>query len=140
MNTSPAPALPSPILNTDPALEAHVGALLDKAIQPQLWFMFLDSDNRRLPILMPGSNIPHYPDEGRDVRYLAEIFGGLFSHLQHPLAQLVVVIERPGRVFLTEADRCWVRTIQLAASVSNTRLRATLLCHDGGVRLVPPQE
>ena len=120
------------ILTTDTDLLERVTELLEHGIRRQLWLMFLDADDRQLPLLMP-SNLPLTPG-AKDVQKLGEFIRQLMDQVE--ARTIVVTLERSGSEQLTAADRAWFRLVRDACAVAKAPLRGPLLCHRHGVRWV----
>jgi len=119
-------------LRTDEEVLERASLLLGHALRRQLWLMFLDEDERQLPVLMP-SYLPRRPRaEHRD--NLGRLFGVLCEDADAD--SLIVAYERRGPAELTDADRAWLATVHTGCADAAIPLRALLLVHDGGVRWV----
>jgi hypothetical protein len=113
-----------------------VGALLEGAMRRQLWLLFLDREERPLPLLLP-SDIPRRPrvgDEERMARFVGEVAreigAGAFVH----------VYERRGADSLGADDRAWLRLGATVAALTGLRHRGPVLLHDGGARWIGEED
>jgi hypothetical protein len=119
-------------LTTDALIEARVAALVGKAIRSQLWFLFLDGEQRQLPLLVPVGGLPAWPDSSMPA--LADRLGEKMDEVA--AASVVVVVERYADRALTAADRRWARAVHDAFDERRLAVRAILLSHRAGVRWV----
>lgn len=119
-------------LETDSDVLARVTALVRNAIKRQVWLMFLDSDRRQLPVLLP-TEIPASPGDED-----AELIGSFISTMTSEVdaATVVITLERPGTPELTDTDRAWLETLSRAAEASGIPYHGPYLCHRRGVRSV----
>jgi hypothetical protein len=119
-------------LVTDALIEERVAALVGRACQRQLWFLFLDEDQVQLPLLVPIDDPPTQPEEniGNLVRLVEEAMEATDAH------SVVVVIERYAEAVLTANDRAWAGSIHNAFDAQAIPLRGILLSHRRGVRWV----
>jgi hypothetical protein len=117
-------------LDTDERLLEEVGMLLGSAVRRGLWLLFLDSQQRLCPTLVPIDGTPRLPGPGE-----GEAFAPLLDWLSEGEGAEAVafVIERRGGAGVTAADREWARCLRAAA------LAAELL-HDGGASWLPGDE
>lgn len=143
MNT-PITSVP---LTDDTTLINHFAPMLDTAIRRQLWIFFLDEDDRPLGPAMPIDDYPTNPrarvktdDVGEHTA--AELFGIRFASLTSDLglAQIVLVWERPGGRALKGVTREWARMLGDALQRHGAQVRAHLLLHSGGLRVIAPGE
>lgn len=102
----------------------------------QLWLMFLDAEAFQLPLLMPSS-IPRHPGK-RHTDNFAHFVGDLVEELD--AAAVVFVLERPGSDSLSQTDREWLGLAANACHRAGVLLRGPLLCHDGGLRWIGPED
>ncbi len=123
-------------LRSDPEVLDRVRALLGRAHRRQLWLMFLDHDDRQLPLLMP-SDIPPRPEPG-DARRLAAFIRDLVDELD--ARSVIVSLERRGRDELTELDREWLGMMRDAAAFAAVPMRGPLLVHRSGVRWIAAED
>ena len=117
-------------LVTDEQVLQRVASLLERAVRRQLWLLFLDEQQRQLPVIMP-SYVPRSPDDGELERF-AGFLGVLFEDVD--AEALIVVYERRGRDELSEPDRRWLRFVDAACRAAAVPVRGPLLLHDRGVR------
>jgi hypothetical protein len=126
-----------PPLTSQAAIEERVVLLIGRAARRQIWFLFVDDEDRQLPLLIPVQDPPSQPKEDDDRR-----FAGLLANAwdQVDARGFVVVLERFGGMTLTPADSAWARTLTDAAALSPLRLHGILLSHARGVRWVTPDD
>jgi len=123
-------------LDADDAVHERVTALLERAMRRQIWLMFLDDEAFQLPVLMPSS-IPRRPGKGHTDNF-ARFIGELVEQLA--AAAVVFVLERPGSDAVTPTDREWLSLAANACHRAGVPLRGPLLCHDGGLRWIGPED
>jgi len=123
-------------LSSDDKLLQRAELLLEHALRRQIWLMFLDSDSRQLPVIMP-TYVPERPG-----RREAEGFGRFLRELvdDFEAASVAITCERRGGDSYDDADREWFRLIRDACLSSDVALRGPMLCHDSGVRWVAPED
>ncbi|QKJ18732.1 hypothetical protein [Microbacterium hominis] len=134
-------------LRTDDQLRLALEDLLQCANLPQLWFIFLDEDQHLVGPFMPGDGYPDDPAQPVDTDDLgtvpsAEVMAvrvGMIAELVGA-AHAVLVWERPGPDRLTEGVRAWVRAVAAACLAREVSLRAQLLLHDDGLRMLVPDD
>lgn len=119
-------------LTTDALVQERVADLIGRAIQHQLWFLFLDQDQVQLPLVIPVGELPILPD-----LFLDTVAARLHEAMEAEAASaVIVVIERYADATLTSADREWARAIHLSFVQAGVAVRAILLSHRRGVRWV----
>lgn len=123
-------------LTTDEQVLTRVLDLIQHAIRRQIWLMFLDEDQRQLPLLMP-SYVPRHPESGA-VGPFGEFLGSLFEEVD--ASSMVIIFERIGSDTLGEGDREWFRLIHAACVAEGIPLRGPILAHDGGVRWIATED
>lgn len=123
-------------LVTDDAVRDRVSALLESAMRRQLWLMFLDEESFQLPLLMPSA-IPRRPGK-RHTENFAHFIGDLVDELG--CAAVVFILERPGSDSISTSDREWLALATAACQRAGVPLRGPLLCHDGGLRWIGPED
>lgn len=123
-------------LTTDDEVLRRAELLLGHAIRRQLWLMFLDEDDRQLPLLMP-TYVPRRPGPGHRENY-ARVLGVLFEDADAD--SMVVAYERRGSEALTAADRDWLGLVREACADAGIPVRGPLLVHDGGIRWIAPED
>lgn len=123
-------------LTTDDLLLERVSDLIDCALRRQLWLMFLDEEERQIPVLMPAY-VPRRP-EGERAAMTGEFLRATFDEVG--AASLVVVLERRGRAAVTASDREWLRLVHDACLTEEIPLRGPLLAHTKGVRWVAAED
>lgn len=145
MTTMPSP--PGPPLTNDDVMVAFLDRLLQNAIRRQIWFLFLDDDQRLMSPVMPNDDFPDDPHEAITVDDLgrctaAELIAARFAMLQDEIgaSHLLVVWERPGDRSLSDQDREWARTLGPALVAAGARLRGQLLLSTDGHRVIAPDD
>lgn len=123
-------------LTTDEQVLERVGLLVRNALRRQLWLMFLDGDDRQLPVLMP-TDVPANP-RSADPSDLARFIHGVNDDLG--ASSIVVALERRGSDEISDDDRAWFRLVQGAAAMADLRLRGPVLVHTRGVRWVAVED
>lgn len=135
-HAAPHSALDGPLLE-DRDLRERVSSLIGPAYRRALWPILLDREGFQLPILYPVDGLPVHPDEERTERIVATLAKAV-AH--HDVGSLAFALERPGRAFLGETDRVLARHLAAACHRRAIPLRALLLVHDEGVRVVADSE
>lgn len=137
MNPPPYDRENLPPLTSQSAIEERVQLLIGRAARRQIWLLFLDDEDRQLPLLIPVQDPPPQPAEDDDRK-----FAELLAHVQEQTEArgFVAVIERFGGLALTPADSAWARMLAAAASLAPLRLHGILLSHARGVRWVAPDD
>lgn len=130
-------------LTTDLALHDRVSELLDAALRRQWWTMYLDEDERQLPLIMPMADYPEDPGEpcgaeGTAAQLLAQRLAEIVEHVG--AAKVVFVWERPGRSESTAADRAWAKALSEACRAAGVAVRAQFILHDDGARWFAPDD
>ena len=145
-NTDPMHQLERPLL-TDDQLRLTLEDALEEAILPQLWFIFLDAEGRLTGPLMPGDGYPEDPSELVDTDDLGRVSAAqLLSARVQMIADMLgaasaaLVWERPGPDELSPSTSAWVKAMAGASRDSGLRLRAQLLLHDEGLRMLVPDD
>ena len=101
-----------------------------------VWLMFLDAENRVLPVVVPIDGIPAEPDPAF-VRGLARIVAGLIE--SGDTASVAVLLSRPGPVAMTDADRRWARALRSALG-DEVAIWPVHLATRGQVRVFAPDD
>ena len=124
--------------------------VLERARSRQVWLFFLDGDQRIIDPVMPMGDYPLEPDERCVTADLGDVpFAEMFVEraqmvcAMNRATEFVVLWERLGAAGLTASDRRWTRAVAAAMEQRaghGTPLRAQLLLHDGGARLIAPEE
>ena len=137
MNPPPYHREHLPPLTSQAAIEDRVQLLIGRAARRQIWLLFLDHEDRQLPLLIPVQDPPTQPAEDDDRK-----FAGLLAYVQDQTDArgFVAVIERFGGIALTPADSAWARMLTSAASLSPLSLHGILLSHARGVRWAAPDD
>ena len=124
-----------PLITDEDVLE-HVTLLVRNALRRQLWLMFLDGEDRQLPVLMP-TDVPANP-KTTDATNLARFIRGVNDELE--ATSIVVSLERRGSDEISNDDRAWFRLVRDACAMAELRLRGPLLVHTRGVRWVAAED
>jgi hypothetical protein len=124
-------------LTTDAEIVERVAQLVGRANQRQLWLMFLDETNTQLPLLIPIDALPSEPTDVHTAHVL--------DHVREVMddmgaSSLLLVHERYSASALTAQDVAWVSSLARACEASGVVLRAQLLSHRGGVRMIERDE
>jgi hypothetical protein len=137
MNPPPYDRDHLPPLTSQAAIEDRVRLLIGRAARRQIWLLFLDDEDRQLPLLVPVQDPPPQPAADDDLR-----FAGVLADLQGQTDArgFVAVLERFGAATLTPADSAWARMLSEAAVLSPLRLHGILLSHARGVRWIAPDD
>jgi hypothetical protein len=123
-------------LSTDEALLERVRDLVEGAYRQQLWFMFLDEEDRQLPLLVP-LDVPDRPREEHSDP-LAPFVASLVEEVRP--RSVVVVLERPASDELTLGDREWLDVADHACRSAGVVRRGPILAHDEGFRWIAPDD
>ncbi|MET0811589.1 MAG: hypothetical protein ABWY03_00955 [Microbacterium sp.] len=135
-------------LASDADLTEQLGNLLEQAYNPrQLWLLFLDHDDRLSDVIMPCDDYPRDPDE----RFHHDELGVTdFAHLLADrlgdiirladASRVVLVWERPGPPEFGEDELSWARAMADACREEGVPLRAQFCLHDGGIRILTPDD
>ncbi|WKK71264.1 hypothetical protein Q0F99_17625 [Rathayibacter oskolensis] len=132
----PTAPLDAPLVE-DRELRDRVSSLIGPAYRRALWPLFLDREGYQLPILYLVDGLPVHPDEERTERIVATLAKAV-AH--QDVGALAFALERPGRAFLGESDRVLARHLAAACHRRAIPLRALLLVHDEGVRIIAAGE
>ncbi|AZZ55201.1 hypothetical protein [Rathayibacter iranicus] len=135
-HADPSPHLDAPLLH-DRELRERVSSLIGPAYRRALWPIFLDRAGVQLPILYPVDGVPVHPDAEKTERIVATLAKAV-AHQE--VGSLVFALERPGRAFLSENDRILARHLAAACHRRAIPLRALLLVHNEGVRVITATE
>ena len=136
-------------LVTDTQLCRTLQHLLTAATQRQIWLFFFDEQQLLQEPIMPMSDHPDDPYELHETDDMGQAASPqVFLRRAGQVAEAVkaasfaIVWERPGGLALTEDDIRWLRAFSdhAASSDVDARLRALLLLHDAGLRLVTSDE
>ena len=117
-------------LTTDALVADRVGQLIGRAIQRQIWFLFLDANQVQLPLVIPVGELPARPDAL--VGALAERLAAVVQ--AEAADSVIVVIERYAHPDLTASDREWAKCLHDALDERGVPVRGVLLSHSSGVR------
>ncbi|MFD1720622.1 hypothetical protein [Amnibacterium endophyticum] len=116
--------------DTDRAVLDAAGTLLESALRRQTWLFPLDDEHRALAAVAIDE-MPVDPDP-EDVARLSRMLGQLVD--ETGATAVVVAWERPGGAELRMQEADWVA----ALASTDAPVRAQLLVHDEGVRLLDP--
>jgi hypothetical protein len=134
MPISPFDEVADVALDTDEALLGRVRDLVEGAYRQQLWFMFLDEDDRQLPLLVP-LDVPDRPEHSDP---LGPFLVALVDEVRP--RSFVVVLERPGPDELTRGDREWFAVVDNACRAAGVVRRGPILAHDDGFRWIAAED
>jgi hypothetical protein len=123
---------PTP-LTTDQEVRDFVDQLVGEAIRPQCWVFLLDSDARPLPVALPLDDLPVVADPRESARLAAALDGLTRST---GAAAVLLALERPGPEDLTPTEAAWAGNVHRSFEGRRTALRALVLVHDHGMRLL----
>jgi len=123
-------------LITDDDVLTRVTLLVRNALRRQLWLMFLDDDDRQLPVLMP-TDVPANPGT-TDASNLARFIHGVNDDLG--ARSIVVSLERRGSDVISDDDRAWFRLVRDACAMAELTLRGPVLVHTRGTRWVAVED
>jgi hypothetical protein len=123
-------------LATDEALLERVRDLVEGAYRRQLWFMFLDDDDRQLPLLVP-LDVPALPGHEHP-EPLGPFIAALVDEVRP--RSVVVVLERPGPDELSRGDREWFAVADDACRAAGVLRRGSILAHDDGFRWIAAED
>jgi sugar phosphate isomerase/epimerase len=124
-------------LVTDSDIERRVADLIGRANSRQLWLLFLDEVDVQLPLLIPIDSLPPEPtdEQASEVIFrVRELMGEIGA------SSVITVVERYGTATMTAHDAAWVRALRRGCDECGVTLRAQLLSHRTGVRLIGPEE
>lgn len=76
-----------------------------------LWLIFLDADGHQSDLIVPIDDIPILPDN-RDVAAIADLVGRVREEVG--VAQVPMLLSRPGPRDITEGDRRWAAALSAA--------------------------
>jgi len=126
----------APLLTDDDVLE-RVGLLIGRACRRQLWLLFLDERAVMLPTLMPNDELPVPLDDEA-----ASTIAAMLRQARNgtPIESVILVWERPGGPVASEADRRSAAALAWACADSGVPVRAQIISHDYGVRLLGAEE
>jgi hypothetical protein len=117
-------------LTSDDLIEARVSALVGRACRRQIWFLFVDSENMQLPLIIPVADPPDLPDAA--VSQLADNIAQGVEHLD--AHSVIVVLERYAGPQFSAADKAWARALSSGLDAAGLPVRALLVSHSRGVR------
>jgi hypothetical protein len=136
VNTSTASLRPGdPVASDDDVL--RLARMLAGDARPRermLLLTWLDADDRLLGLAIPVRGIPALPDDD-----VAPGLGTLVRSVVQeaaPGGSVVAVLERPGDVTITSADRAWNAVLREQSAAGGVRVRGVFLAASGLVRPV----
>jgi len=121
---------------SDADLAQRLSLMLATAVRRQVWLMFLDEDDRQLPVIVP--NKMGTKPRSADATALATYITNLCHELN--ASSVVITYERRGREAITDSDRAWLLCLRNACVIAGVRFRGPFLCHNYGVIQVAPDE
>jgi hypothetical protein len=124
-------------LTTDAEIVDRVAGIVGRANQRQLWLMFLDETNTQLPLLIPIDALPSEPTDVQTalvLDHVREVMGEMGA------SSLLFVHERYAASSLLAQDVAWAQSLRRACEGSGVVLRAQLLSHRSGVRMIESHE
>jgi hypothetical protein len=124
-------------LTTDDDIERRVADLVGRANSRQLWLLFLDEVDVQLPLLIPIEGLPSQPSDEqteRVVDHVRELMGEIGA------TSVITVLERYAAASLSVQDAAWARSLRESCDRHGVTLRAQLLSHRTGVRLLSKDE
>ncbi|MGH8960143.1 MAG: hypothetical protein ACRDWT_02885 [Jatrophihabitantaceae bacterium] len=92
-----------------------------------IWVIFLDADQRTLPVVVPIDDRPAEPDRLL-VGNLAKIVGGLIQ--SGDAASAALLLSRPGPSHMLDPDRRWARVLHDALGTELSRWPIHLATQD----------
>jgi hypothetical protein len=117
-------------LTSDDLIEARVSALVGRACRRQIWFLFVDTENMQLPLIIPVADPPTLPDAA-----VSQLAGNIASGVEHLDARsVIVVLERYANAQFSTADKAWARALGSGFDAAGLPVRAVLVSHSRGVR------
>jgi hypothetical protein len=124
---------PAEPLSDDRTLQDFVEQLVGEAIRPQCWVFLLDPAARPLPVALPIDDLPMSADPAEAARFTTALDGLADST---GAAAVLLVLERPGPQDLTPTEAAWARNVHGAFAGRRSQLRALVLVHDSGMRIL----
>jgi hypothetical protein len=124
-------------LTTDDDIERRVADLIGRANSHQLWLLFLDEVDVQLPLLIPLEGLPPEPTNEQTesvVDHVRELMGEIGA------TSVITVLERYAPAALSPKDASWATSLRNSCDTHGVALRAQLLSHRGGVRLITDDE
>lgn len=73
-----------------------------------LWLIFVNDRGEQAELIMPIDDIPMLPDP-KEVAGIAELIAGVRDRLD--VAQVPLLLSRPGPSYITEGDRRWAMAL-----------------------------
>ena len=117
-------------LTSDDLIEARVSALVGRACRRQIWFLFVDSENMQLPLMIPVADPPALPDGA-----VSQLAGNIAEGVEHLDARsVIIVLERYAGAQFTAADKAWAGALGSGFDAAGLSVRAVLVSHSRGVR------
>ncbi|HWU45825.1 MAG TPA: hypothetical protein VN133_03595 [Humibacter sp.] len=124
-------------LTSDEEILDRVAELLERANQRQVWMLFLDDHDVQLPLLIPISDYPTAPNGDEAPAFAATIAA---ASREIGAVGVVLIWERYAGPAATASDRAWAAAMTEACPRAGVKVRAQLLCHRSGVRLLDAAE
>ena len=123
-------------LASDSLVEERISALVGRACHRQVWFLFVDSRNVQLPLIIPVSDPPVMPDPA-----VAQLVGNIVQAGESMDARsVIVVLERDAGSQFSPADKAWAGALNTAFGQTALHMRAILVSHSRGVRWFAPDD
>jgi len=124
-------------LRSDHEIVERMELLIGRACRRQLWLLFLDDRAVMLPTLMPNDELP--------LPLGADLAGAIASMLRQaiagtPIESVILVWERPGGPIAGADDMQSAEALAWACADAGVPVRAQLISHDYGVRLLGAEE
>src|SRR4051794_20791172 len=120
-------------LSSNQDVRDFVEQLVGEAIRPQCWVFLLDRGDRPLPVALPIDDPPVVAEPREATRFVAALDGIAQSA---GAAAVLLALERPGPEDLTPTEAAWSSNVRRSFEGSRTSLRALVLVHDRGMRLL----
>ncbi|SEB57613.1 hypothetical protein SAMN04489806_1160 [Paramicrobacterium humi] len=124
-------------LTTDEAIAERVQMLIGRAIRRTWWLLFLDDDDRQLPLMMPVDDYPLVPDAvsaDGSADFVRSAMEGVGAR------HVIFVWERPVGAGITGPDRAWASLLADGCRERGLSVRAQLISHRQGVRWLAPDD
>ena len=127
----------------DERLRARLAPVMQTALRRQLWLFFLDADDEVVGPVMPCEDYPIDPAEPVVVDDLGpvttgDLFAARFAGLieEFGFDRIALVWERIGEARLDVETRTWASALGAALARQGVRVRAQMLLHDRGLRML----
>jgi hypothetical protein len=131
------PSLADVPIRTAAALADRWTTLLDPPVfgARSLWLMWLDSESRMLPVVVPVDGIPPVPDAGM-LRGLVELHDAVTAEHLFGEGHLAMALCRPGPPAITEDDDEWAEALR--ERLDDGQLDGTWSLHLAAAGIVVP--